>query len=106
MGGEQWCRVVVIDPHGRQLAACRLEGLGPTLAAVDLVALIALWARRQGAYAELRDLDPAMTGLLDLAGLACSGISGVEMEGKPEGGKQALRIHHGEEEVHPCDPAG
>lgn len=81
------------------MAACVFEGPSePTLASVDLVAHLALGARRIGGRPALSDVAPAMRRLLDLSGLL------VEMGGKAEGGEKSLGVHGGEEKVHACDP--
>ena len=95
----RWCRLTVTGSDGQVLARVVLEGRGtPDLAVVDDVARAALQAARLGATIRLGEVVPELQELLDLAGLR------VEVEGEPEGGEQALRVHEREEELHPGDP--
>ncbi|EGX57488.1 hypothetical protein SZN_22491 [Streptomyces zinciresistens K42] len=80
-----------------RVVVCDVGGLGPPgLAAVDLLARLELTARRAGGRVRLRDPDPALHALLDLAGL------GFEVEREPEQREPALGV---EEAVEPGDPA-
>jgi hypothetical protein len=67
--------------RGAAVVVCDVrEVRGPTLAAVDLIARLALTARRGGGRFLLRGPDPALLALLDLVGLPV----GVEMRGETE----------------------
>ncbi|MEU0191747.1 STAS domain-containing protein [Streptomyces afghaniensis] len=80
-----------------RVVVCDVGGLGPPgLAAVDLLARLQLAARRAGGRIRLRDPDPALRALLDLAGLR------FEVEGQVEEREPALGV---EEAVEPGDPA-
>ncbi|WP_053914617.1 STAS domain-containing protein [Streptomyces sp. SCSIO 75703] len=79
--------VVVVD----------LGGLGRAgLGTVDLLARLELTARRAGGRVRLRDPDPALLALLDLAGLR------FETERQPEQREPPRGV---EEAVEPGDPA-
>jgi ABC-type transporter Mla MlaB component len=87
----------LLETSGAGVVVCDVGGLGPPgLGAVDLLARLQLAARRAGGRIRLRDPDPALAALLDLAGLP------VEMEGQPEQREPPLRV---EEAVEPGDPA-
>jgi hypothetical protein len=95
---EVWCRAVVVRPDGTVVADRELSGLGgPGLGVVDDVARLALEASRLGARLTLADVSPALSELLDLAGLV------VEVEREPELREEAIGVHEGQEEVHPGD---
>lgn len=97
---ELWCRVTVVGPDGTEVGACELEGSGaPDLSVVDVVARLALLAKRLGGRVVLRSASAGLLELLDLAAL------GVEVGGQPEGGEEALRIDEVEEERHLGDAA-
>ncbi|WP_191871769.1 STAS domain-containing protein [Streptomyces filipinensis] len=82
---------------GARVVVCDLGGLGPPgLAVVDLLARLALTARRAGGRIRLRDPDPALPALLDLVGLR------FQMEGQAEEREPALGV---EEAVETGDPA-
>jgi hypothetical protein len=101
VASEPWCRLAVVDPDGREVATCLVTGpVRPTLAAVDLIAHLALAARKMGGRARLDEASPEMRGLLDLSGLL------VEVEREAEGGEEPVGIHWSEEEVHSGDPPG
>lgn len=92
---ELWCRVTVTASDGSELGSCELEGVGsPDLSIVDVVARLALLARRLGGGIRLRAVSPGLQELLDLAGL------GVEMGGQPEVGEEVLGVEEVEEERH------
>ncbi len=98
---QLWCRVTLVAPDGTELGACELEGAGsPDLSAVDVVARLALLAKRLGGTVTLRAVSPGMRELLDLAGL------GVEMAGQAEGGEEVLVVEEVEEERHLGDASG
>ena len=87
----------LLEATGARAVVCDVGGLGPPgLAAVDLLARLALAARRAGGRIRLRDPDPALPALLDLVGLA------FEMEGQPEQREPPLGV---QEEVEPGQPA-
>jgi hypothetical protein len=72
---QRWCRVTVVGPDGAVVACRVFEGPGvPDLAAVDAVARLALLSVRIGGRFGVTEVSPAMSELLELAGL------GVEME--------------------------
>ncbi|MER6687779.1 STAS domain-containing protein [Streptomyces minutiscleroticus] len=82
---------------GTGLLVCDVAALGPPgLAAVDLLARLALTARRAGGRLRLRGPDPALRALLDAVGLR------FEVEGQPEQREPPLGV---EEAVQPGDPA-
>ncbi|WP_327401738.1 STAS domain-containing protein [Streptomyces sp. NBC_01288] len=82
---------------GAVLVEIEVVGPGPPgLSTVDLLARLALTARRAGGRIRLRDPAPALRALLDLVGLR------VEMEGQVEQREPALRV---QEEVEPGEPA-
>ncbi|MEU2053541.1 STAS domain-containing protein [Streptomyces bungoensis] len=71
---------------GRRVVVCDVGGLGPPgLGAVDLLARLALTARRAGGRILLRDPDPALPALLDLVGL-CFQLEGQAEEREPAPG--------------------
>jgi hypothetical protein len=75
-----------------------VEGDGPPgLEAVDAVARLTLFARRLDARVVCSEIVPALSELLELAGLD------VEVQRQPEGGEEPLAIQRGQEEVHPGD---
>ncbi|QKW29091.1 STAS domain-containing protein [Streptomyces seoulensis] len=81
---------------GARTVVCEVGGLGPPgLGAVDLLARLLLTARRAGAGIRLRDPDPALLTLLDLAGLP------FQVEGQPEQREPPGRV---QEAVEPGDP--
>lgn len=72
---------------GRRVVVCDVGGLGPPgLGTVDLLARLALTARRAGGRIRLRDPDPALPALLDLVGLR------FELEGQAEEREPALGV--------------
>ncbi|WP_406122853.1 hypothetical protein [Streptomyces sp. NBC_00989] len=82
---------------GAVLVEIEVVGPGPPgLGTVDLLARLALTARRAGGRIRLRDPAPGLRALLDLVGLR------VEMEGQVEQREPALRV---QEEVEPGEPA-
>ncbi|MBV7699095.1 STAS domain-containing protein [Streptomyces sp. TRM70350] len=87
----------LLEATGAPVIVCDVGGLGPPgLASVDLLARLALTAKRAGRGIRLRDPDPALHALLDLVGLR------FEVEGQPEQREPALGV---EEAVEPGDPA-
>ncbi|MFB7505425.1 STAS domain-containing protein [Streptomyces broussonetiae] len=88
----------LLEGGGRErVVVCDVGGLGPPgLAVVDLLARLELTARRAGGRIRLRDPDPALGALLDLAGLS------FQAEGQTEEGEPALDV---EEAVETGDPA-
>lgn len=88
----------LLDGGGRgRVVVCDVAGLGPPgLAAVNLLARLALTARRAGGRIRLRDPSPALCALLDLVGLR------FETEGQPEQREPPPRV---QEAVEPGDPA-
>jgi hypothetical protein len=100
MVAELWCRVRMVDADGATLVDREFAGpSAPDLGVVDDLALLALLAKRLGGGIHLADVSPGLRELLELAGLR------VEVEGQPEGGEEAFRIQHGQEEHHAGDPA-
>jgi hypothetical protein len=96
---DPWCKLKVVAADGTSLASCTFVSFGPLdLKVVDGLARLALWARRAGVSLRLDEAGPGMRGLLQLAGLL------VEMEGKSEGGEEALVVEQCQEEVHTDDP--
>lgn len=85
----EWCRVSVVLRGPDQ----------PDMDAVDVVARLALVARRAGAEFRLEAVAPELADLLALAGL------GVDVGGQAEGGEEASGGHEVEEEGHLGDPA-
>jgi ABC-type transporter Mla MlaB component len=87
----------LLEGAGAVVVVCDIGGLGPPgLGTVDLLARLALAARRAGGRIRLRDPDPALPALLDLVGLR------FEVEGQIEQREPALGV---EEEVEPGEPA-
>ncbi|MFJ4472251.1 STAS domain-containing protein [Streptomyces sp. NPDC089424] len=79
------------------VVVCDVAGIGPPgLATVDLLARLALTAKRAGSGIRLRDPDPALHALLDLVGLR------FEVEGQPEQREPPLGV---EEAVETGDPS-
>lgn len=96
-----WCRVKVFGADGGALTECVLRGAGrPDLGAVDVVARLALLARRRGGDVVLTDVTAELRELLALAGLR------VEVEGEPEGGEESLGVEELEEERGARDAPG
>lgn len=88
---------VLLEASGAPVVVCDVGGLGPPgLGAVDLLARLALTARRAGGRIRLRDADPALHALLDLVGLR------FQVEGQVEEREPALGV---EEAVETGDPA-
>lgn len=89
---------MVLGPDGGMVTGCVLEGLGlPDLRAVDAVARQALLAARLGGVIALAEVAPAMSELLELAGLR------VEVEGQGKIREEPLDPQEGQEGVHPGD---
>ena len=104
----RWCRVAIVEHTGTVVADVELSGpRPPDLAAVDLVAHLALFARRRGAVGKLRDVSVPMAELLELAALPvdAQGELPVELEREAEGRKEPLGVEELEEEAHLGDPA-
>ncbi len=84
--------------HGAAVVICDVRAVRrPSLGAVDLIARLALTARRGGGRVLLRGPDPGLLALLDLVGLAV----GVEMPGETEQREEPGGV---EEAVHRGDP--
>jgi hypothetical protein len=95
---QPWGRVTVTGPDGAELARCVLAGPGePGLGAVDIVAGLALLARRHRGRMILTDAAPALRELLELAGLP------IEAQGQAERREQPLGVQEREEEMHRGD---
>ena len=62
----------------------------PTAATIDQIARLKLAARRRGCELELRNTSPFLLELIGLVGL--SEVLGLEVEGKPEQGKQSWGV--------------
>lgn len=87
----------LLDATGGGVVVCDVAGLGPPgLGAVDLLARLALTARRAGGRIRLRDPTPSLRALLDLVGLR------FQVEGQVEEREPALGV---EEEVEPGQSA-
>ncbi len=86
------------------IAEGTLDGTAtPDLGVVDCVARLMLLATRLGGHVVLRDVQPAVRELIELAGLPVEMIGPVEMEGQAELGEQALRVEHVEKVIRPGD---
>ena len=97
-----WGRIVVRGPHGQELVSRTLEGPHrPDLGVVDIIARLAVSARRLGCSIQVRDLSRDLAELLWLAGLLSS-LDG-EVGGEPEGGEEP-GFEVGEEGMLPGDP--
>lgn len=95
---HRWCRISVVEADGVVLATWVLGGPTPAhLGAVDVIARLALLARRAGATIELAGVSPELRELLRLAALP------VEVEGQAEGREEPLRVQESQEEAHPGD---
>jgi hypothetical protein len=93
-----WGRVTVTGPDGAELVSCVLAGPGdPGLAAVDIVAGLALLARRHRGRMILTDASSALRELLELAGLP------VEVQRQAERREEPLGVQEREKEVHRGD---
>ena len=112
----RWCRVAIVEHTGTVVADVELSGpRPPDLAAVDLVAHLALFARRRGAVGKLRDVSVPMAELLELAALPvevqrslpveAQGELPVELEREAKGRKEPLGVEELEEEAHLGDLA-
>lgn len=89
-----WFRVTTTDEQGAE-AGWLVGGYGsPALDAVDAVGRLMLLARRAGSAIRFSEVIPEVRELLELAGL------GAEMQWEPEGGKEKLGLHGGEEDRH------
>ena len=86
MGGpRRWCTVTILEPDGRRATDCVLQGTGrPALGAIDVVARLALYARRRGGDVVLGDVCEELAELLELADL------GVEVRREAEGREETL----------------
>ncbi|MEV6546529.1 hypothetical protein [Streptomyces sp. NPDC051665] len=90
-------RALLEATTGAGVVLVEVVGPGPPgLGTVDLLARLALTARRAGGRIRLRDPVPELRALLDLVGLR------FEMEGQVEQREPALRV---QEEVEPGEPA-
>ena len=101
-----WCRLRVVTPDGRVVARRTLRGFGPPdLDAVDVVARLALVARRRGARLMVEEARPELRELVELAGLSLSvEWRCVEVGGQPELGEHPAGVEQVEEEAHLGDP--
>ncbi|HLN42050.1 MAG TPA: hypothetical protein VK215_06335 [Acidimicrobiales bacterium] len=91
-----WARVVLAWADDR-VVVLTLSGEGaPDLSVVDDLARLRLAVRRSGGRMCLEDVAPALSGLLDLAGLL------REVSGEAEGGEDSLHLQEG---VDPGDAA-
>lgn len=87
----------LLDSTGTGVVVVDVAAVGPPgLGAVDLLARLALAARRAGGRIRLRDPAPSLRALLDLVGLR------FETEGQAEQREPPLGV---EEEVEPGEPA-
>lgn len=90
-------RALLEATAGAGVVLVEIVGPGPPgLGTVDLLARLALTARRAGGRIRLRDPGPGLRALLDLVGLR------FEMEGQVEQREPALGV---QEEVEPGEPA-
>ena len=65
-----WCRIVVMDHDGRELASFPVDGTArPDLGTVDLLARWQLWARHAGCSITVREPCPELEALVHLAGI-------------------------------------
>lgn len=88
---------MVLGPDGGIVTGCVLEGLGLPDLRVDEVARQALLAARLGGVITLAEVSPAMSELLELAGLR------VEVERQVKIREEPLDPQEGQEEVHSAD---
>lgn len=80
---EEWATIVLLAGGGKEMAHWPLMGEErPDLGTVDLLARLALAARRAGCSIQVRGACGELEDLLDLAGLWS------EVIGEPEGGKE------------------
>ncbi|MEV7992871.1 STAS domain-containing protein [Streptomyces sp. NPDC086077] len=87
----------LLEDTGAPVVVCDVGAIGPPgLGTVDLLARLALTAKRAGSGIRLRDPDPALHALLDLVGLR------FEVEGQPEQREPPLGV---QEAVEPGDPS-
>ncbi|MFR9796291.1 STAS domain-containing protein [Streptomyces sp. MS06] len=88
---------LLLERTGAGVVVCEVGGLGPPgPAAVDLLARLALAARRAGGRIRFRGADRALRVLLALVGLPLA-----ELEGQPEQREPPLGV---QEAVEPGDP--
>ena len=95
VGNMSWARVVLAWADDRVVVLTLAGEVAPDLSVVDDLARLQLAVRRSGGRMCLEDVAPALSGLLDLAGLL------REVGGQAECGEQALRLQEG---VDPGDP--
>jgi ABC-type transporter Mla MlaB component len=91
--------LVACDPERVVCDVARVRR--PDTATIDLLARIALIARRQGRQMELAGVPSELSELLAFLGLRGVAGLGLEPERQPEGGEDALDV---EEERDPGDP--
>jgi hypothetical protein len=99
---SQWCRFSLLDDQGSIVAGGVVAGgAKPDLDTVNLIARLALMAKRTGTTFQLVDACPQLLDLLELAGLpvkvsVCQrkpsrlvdrGERAVQVEREPEGGE-------------------
>jgi hypothetical protein len=95
---RRWCTITLVERDGGALAECLLRGTGrPDLSAVDVVAHLALLAKRRGGGVVLTDVCGELEELLAVAGLR------VEVQGKPERREEPLVVQEVQEERHRRD---
>lgn len=93
-----WCLVRFLDHEGTALAQYAIGGSGPPdISTVDLLARLALQARRLGVELVVEDVSEELAGLLGLAALP------FEVRGKAEHGEQPVGLEDVQEEAHPGD---
>ena len=97
VGPRRWCTVTIVEPGDAATTDCVLQGAGhPDLGAVDIVARIALLARRRGGDVVLSEVCELLDELLVLADL------GVEVRRETKRREQPL-VEEREEERHRGD---
>ncbi len=97
----------VLEKSGTRLVDCDLAGgPEPDLATIEVLARLALAARRDGCRVRLRAASAELLGLVALVGLtdvlASAAASGIEPRGQPEQREEPPGV---EEERDPADPA-
>jgi hypothetical protein len=94
----RWGVARISDARGTVLAEWVLQGPGhPGLRAVDVIARLALMARRRGAVLTVAEASAELCQLLELCGLP------VDVQRQAESGEEALRVNEGQEEAHNGD---
>jgi hypothetical protein len=70
MGEETvWARVVLVGVDRRAFSLVLVGEDAPSLSVIDALARLQLQVRRAGGQLYLEDVSPALSGLLELAGL-------------------------------------